>query len=257
MVMVLFAVIGPFFAPHHPGQLVGAPHQGLGHGGVLGTDQLGRDVWSRVLWGGHNLAWMCLSAAAAGVAIGTAIGLTAGYYGGIVDTILMRCMDGLLAFPAIVFTLLFVSMLGPSRWRRVVLGATGHVPGVARVMRGAARPVLNQEYVQWARAVGLPTRHILGRQVLPNVTSPLMVELGLRVMWSIGILASLSYLGFGIQPPAADWGLMVSENKYALSVQPLAVLAPLVCIAIFATGANLFAEGMSRVIARTEGSRSS
>lgn len=252
--MVLFALFGPLLAPHSPTALVGRPFQPPGMGLLFGTDQVGRDVWSRVLHGGLNLAWMSTTAAIVGVALGAAAGLSGAYFGGAREVVLMRVMDGLLAFPPVVFALLFVSMLGPSPWLLVLLVAIGHVPGVARVVRGAAMPVLAQEYVQWSHAVGLPARHILGRQVLPNITSPLMVELGLRVMWSVGLLAALSYIGYGIQPPTPDWGLMVSENRNALSVQPVVVLIPIVCIALFTIGANLFSEGLARIVARTEGS---
>ncbi len=253
VVMTIFAVLGPLFAPYGPTEIVGGPYQPPGGGLVFGADVLGRDIWSRVLNGGYNLAWMSLSAAVIGVGLGATVGLAGAYFGGVVDGVLMRVMDGLLAFPPVVFALLFVSMLGPHLWLLVILVGIAHIPGTARVLRGAAQPILNREYIQWAHAVGLPTRHILAREVLPNVTSPLMVEFGLRAMWSVGLLAAISFIGYGIQPPAADWGLMVSENRVALSVQPIAVLVPVVCIALFTIGANLFSEGYARIIARTEG----
>ncbi len=251
--MVLFALTGPLFAPHDPTRSVARPYASPGGGLPLGADQLGRDVLSRVLYGGVHLAWMAPAAAVASVALGALVGVLAAFHGGAVDTVLMRVMDMLLAFPALLFTLLFVSVVGPKPWLLVVLVTVGMVPGVARVIRGAAIPLNSREYVLWARTVGIRNRTILWREYLPNVSSPLMVELGMRLMWSIGVLASMSFIGYGIQPPTADWGLMISENRTGLQTQALAVLAPVLCIVLFTVGGNLIAEGAARVIARTEG----
>jgi peptide/nickel transport system permease protein len=253
ILMMLFALLGPLFAPHDPTKSVARPYAPPGAGLPLGADQLGRDVLSRVLHGGVHLAWMAPTAAIASVALGALVGVLAAFYGGAIDMVLMRVMDMLLAFPALLFTLLFVSVVGPKPWLLVVLVTVGMVPGVSRVIRGAAIPLNLREYVLWARTVGIRHRMILWREFLPNVSSPLMVELGMRLMWSIGILASMSFIGYGIQPPAADWGLMVSENRTGLQSQALAVLAPVLCIVLFTVGGNLIAEGAARVIARTEG----
>lgn len=252
-VTVGLALVGPMIAPYDPTEPVGAPFAGPGPGTPLGTDQLGRDVWSRVLAGGIHLAWMAPLSAVLSVGLGGAIGLLAASLGGWRDAVLMRFMDVLLAFPGILLALLFVSVLGPRPWLLVALVVVALLPGVARVMRGAALPVMRQEFVLWARAIGMPTRTVLWREVLPNVTSPLLVELGIRLMWSIGILASISFIGYGIQPPTPDWGLMVSENRTGLSSQPLAVLVPILMIAAFTVSGNLLAETGGRVIARTEG----
>ncbi|TDD95148.1 ABC transporter permease [Actinomadura rubrisoli] len=256
LAMILFAIIGPFFAPHSPTAVLAKPYAPPGDGLLLGADSLGRDIVSRILSGGANLTWMAIVATFGGVTLGTAIGLIAAFAGGIVDTILMRIIDVMLTFPTIIMAILFISMVGPSRVILVVLVAIGLTPGMSRVMRGAARPVIRREHVMWARTIGLSSRHILMREVLPSVTSPLMVEIGLRLMWSVVGLASLSFLGFGVQPPASDWGLMVSENKDGLATQPLAVFIPAACLALFTIGGNLFAEGAARVIGRTEGTRS-
>ncbi|MBB4699430.1 ABC transporter permease [Sphaerisporangium siamense] len=255
LLTMAFALIGPLLAPHDPGKSIALPYAGPGDGLPLGADQLGRDVLSRVLAGGFHLAWMAPAAAIAAVALGALVGIAAAFYGGMTDIILMRIMDVLLAFPALLFTLLFVSVIGPKPWLLVVLTAIGMTPGVARVIRGAARPLNDREYVMWSRTVGIPSRTILLRCFLPNVSSPLLVELGMRLMWSIGILAAISFLGYGIQPPAADWGLMISENRTGLANMPWAVLAPVACIVLFTIGGNLIAEGAARVIARTEGGR--
>lgn len=253
--MLLIAFIGPLLAPYPVSKPVGRPYAPPGDGLLLGADQIGRDVLSRVLSGGVGLAWMAPVAAILGVLIGAAVGMLAAYYGGWADTILMRAMDVLLAFPGLLMALMFVSVLGPSPWLLVGLVVLALVPGVARVIRGATAPICRREFVLWAKAVGIPGRTILIREIVPNITSPLLVELGVRLMWAVGILASISFIGYGIQPPTPDWGLMVSENRTGLATQPWAVLAPIVMIALFTIGGNLIAEGGARVIARTEGNQ--
>ncbi|QIM16262.1 ABC transporter permease [Leucobacter insecticola] len=252
-VMLLFALLGPLFTPYPPAESIAFPYAPPGDGLLLGADQLGRDVFSRVLAGGVSLAWMAPLAAILGVLIGALIGMVAAYAGGWTDTILMRIMDVLLAFPGLLLALMFVSVLGPSSWLLVALVIIALVPGVARVIRGATLPICRREFVLWAQSVGTPNRTILLREILPNITSPLLVEFGVRLMWAVGILASISFIGYGIQPPTPDWGLMVSENRTGLTTQPLAVLVPIIMIALFTIGGNLISEGGARVIARTEG----
>ncbi|WP_084210638.1 ABC transporter permease [Pseudonocardia acaciae] len=255
LVMIAFAVVGPFLAPHSPTAILAKPFAAPSDNLLLGADVLGRDLVSRILNGGYKLAWMAIVSALGGVALGTTVGLVAAFFGGVVDTVLMRIVDVMLSFPTTIMAILFVAMVGPSPGLLVLLIAIGHTPGMSRVIRGAARPVVAREHVMWARTIGLSPARILLRQVLPSVTSPLMVEIGLRLMWSVVGLASLSFLGFGLQPPTADWGLMVGENKDGLAIQPLAVIIPAICIALFTIGGNLFAEGAARVIGRTEGAR--
>jgi peptide/nickel transport system permease protein len=247
--VVLVALIGPFVAPHDPDAVVGLPADGPSGQFPLGTDYLGHDVLSRVLWGGRSVLWMSFSAATIGVAVGAAIGLLAAYAGTILDDILMRGMDVILAFPQIVFVLLFVSLLGPKLGLIVVLVALAWVPQVARVVRGITSDIVHREYVESAELIGLPRRRILTREIFPNVTTPLMVEYGLRLTWSIALIAAISFLGFGIQPPNADWGLMINENRNILQLQPWPIIAPAVCIGVFAVATNLIAEGIGRAIA--------
>jgi peptide/nickel transport system permease protein len=247
--IVLLALLGPLLAPHQPGALVGIPQQNPSSHFLLGTDYLGHDVLSRVLWGGRSVVWMAFVAATLGVAVGAAVGMLAGFSQGRIDDALMRSMDVILAFPQIVLVLVFVSMLGTHLWLIVLLVALSWVPQVARVARGVTSEVVHREYVEAAEAIGLPRRRILFREILPNVATPLTVEYGLRLTWSIAVIAAISFLGFGIQSPNADWGLMINENRSIITLQPWAVVAPAVCIAIFAIGTNFIAEGVSRAIA--------
>ncbi|RKT55776.1 ABC transporter permease [Saccharothrix australiensis] len=244
-------VFGPLVAPHAPDAIVGPPLAGPDGTFPLGTDILGRDVLSRLLHGGLGLTWMAVLAAGLGVVLGCLVGLTAAYRGGAVDTLLMRGTDVLLSFPEIIFVLLFVSVLGRGTLLTAVLVGVAFAPGVSRVMRGAALPVVGSEHVLWARANGLPATRVLLREVLPGVTSPLLVETGMRLVWAVSAIASLNYLGFGVAPPAADWGLMVGENQDGLSIAPLPVLAPIALILMMALGGNLVAESVARAVGRT------
>ena len=247
--VVIVALVGPLVAPHDPDAVVGLPADGPSRQFVLGTDYLGHDVLSRILWGGRSVLWMSFSAATIGVAVGAAIGLLAAYAGTIADDVLMRGMDVILAFPQIVFVLLFVSLLGPKLGLIVVLVALAWVPQVARVVRGMTSDIVHREYVESAELIGLSRWRILTREILPNVTTPLMVEYGLRLTWSIALIAAISFLGFGIQPPNADWGLMINENRNIITLQPWPILAAGACIGVFAIATNLIAEGIGRAIA--------
>jgi peptide/nickel transport system permease protein len=255
LTIMALALVGPFLAPHPPSALVASPFEQAGPDLWLGADALGRDVLSRFLSGGLNLIWMAAAAAASAMLIGTTAGLTAAYLGRWPDEVIMRAVDLVMAFPAVVFALLFVTMFGRNAPLLVALVAFALAPGVARVARGAALGILAQDYVQWARAVGLPASRIILREVLPNIVAPLSVELGLRLMWAVSLLSALSFLGYGLPPPTADWGLMINENRNAIAFQPWSVIAPVLAIASLATGCNLIAEGVARHIGRTEGRR--
>jgi len=246
--VVLLALVGPLAAPHAPDAVVGIPFSPPSTTFLLGTDYLGHDVLSRVLWGGWTVVWMSFASATLGVGLGAAVGLLAGYSRSILDDVLMRAMDVVLAFPQLVFVLLFVSLLGPKLWLIVLLVALSWVPQVARVARGVTLGVVDREFVQAAEAIGLRRGRILAREILPNITTPLMVEYGLRLTWSIAVVAAVSFLGFGIQVPDANWGLMINENRQGLLLQPWPVVVPGLCIAAFAIGTNFVAEGISRAI---------
>jgi peptide/nickel transport system permease protein len=246
VLMVLIALLGPLFAPHSPTGFVGAPNSGPSSHALFGADQLGRDVFSRFLDGGRTVLGLALASTVIGIILGLVIGLSAAYAGGVVDEALMRTADVFLAFPQIVFALLLVSDFGPKLWLLVLTVGISHAPRVARVMRGAALQVVERDFVKAAEAVGESRWRILFSEILPNVTSPLLVETGLRLTFSIGLVAGLSFLGFGLQPPHADWGLMVNENRLAITVQPWGVLLPVLAIALLTIGTNLITDGIAR-----------
>jgi peptide/nickel transport system permease protein len=251
--IVLVAIAGPLLAPHSPTEFVAVPNSGPSSAATFGADALGRDVLSRFLHGGRTVLWLSAAATLLGVVVGTVVGLVAAYARGWVDDVLMRANDVMLAFPQIIFVLLAVSAIGPKLWLIVLTVGATHAPRVARVMRGAAQEVVERDFIKAAEAVGEKRSRIVFGELLPNVTSPLLVEIGLRMTYSIGLVAAVSFLGFGLQPPTADWGLMINENRLAITVQPWAVLLPVAAIGLLTVGTNLVTDGIARAAIRLEG----
>jgi peptide/nickel transport system permease protein len=247
--LVLVALVGPLVAPHSPTEFVGIPNSPPSSDAIFGTDALGRDVLSRFLYGGRTVLWLSAAATLLGVVLGVVVGLIAAYARNWLDDVLMRGNDVLLAFPQIIFVLLAVSAIGPKLWLIVLTVGLTHAPRVARVIRGAGLEVVQRDFVKSAEVVGEKRWRIVFAEVLPNVTSPLLVELGLRMTYSIGLVAGISFLGFGLQPPDADWGLMINENRLSITVQAWSVLLPVIAIGLLTVGTNLITDGLSRALA--------
>lgn len=252
LTLVGVAVIGPVFAPYSPSEFVGAPYAAPSGSALLGTDHLGRDVLSRFLWGGRSLLGLALIATALGLALGVAIGLVAAYARATMDDLLMRAMDVILAFPSLVLALVAVATVGPQLWLLVLVVAVTTAPRVSRVTRGSSVEIVERDFVRAAQAIGVPRRKILLGEILPNVASPLLAEASLRLTYSVGLIAALSFLGFGLQPPAADWGLMINENRQGLTIQPWGVVAPVLAIALLTIGTSLIGDGIARASAGIE-----
>jgi peptide/nickel transport system permease protein len=246
-VVVGVAVIGPFVAPHSTTASLVAPFSRPSGPALLGGDELGRDVLSRVLDGGWVLLLMAAAATALGVVIGGASGISAAYLRGRWDGVIMRTVDVILAFPQLVFALLLVSIIGPKIWLTVLAVGLSHAPQVARVMRSAALDVSERDFVKATELLGVRRRKIMTKEILPNLISPLMVESGLRLTYSIVIIAGLSFLGFGQAPPAPNWGIMINENRIGLVLNPWAVIVPAALIALLTIGINTFTDAVARV----------
>src|SRR6201984_529155 len=240
--VVAVAVVGPFVAPHSATASIVAPFADPSHQALLGGDILGRDVLSRVLDGGWVLLLMAAAATAIGVSIGTASGIAAGYLQGRPDGFIMRTVDVLLAFPQLVFALLLVSILGPKLWLVVLSVGLSHAPQVARVMRSATLDVSERDFVKATELLGVKRRRIMAGEILPNLVSPLMVEIGLRLTYSIVML-----VGLGQPPPAPNWGIMINENRQGLVLNPWAVVVPAILIALLTIGASTFTDAVARV----------
>ena len=244
--VILVALIGPFFAPYGPSELVGAPYQPPSSEFKLGTDFLGRDVLSRVLWGGRTVIGLAGAATLLAYLIGTPVGLVAGISRSRVDPLLMRTVDILLAFPPIILLLVLATGLGPSSWVLVVGVACTHVPGIARIARTATLETSVRGYVEAATARGERTSFILRREILPNIASPILADVGIRLTGSILLVAAVNFLGLGLQPPTADWALMISENRGGLTIQPWAAGVPIALIAMLTIAVNLVADAFAR-----------
>lgn len=250
--MVLFAVVGPLFAPYSETALVGLTYGQPEGKSVLGYDFIGHDVWSRVLLGGQSVIWMSVAASGIALLIGAALGLLAAFAKRKVDQFITWLTDIFMAFPDLILVLLIVSMLGRDPWLIVITVSIAFIPAVIRLSRGVALNIVEQEYVESAKILGYSKSYILFREILPNMLTPLLIHLGVMLTWAVGMLSGLAFLGYGVAPPAADWGLMINENRAGLLVQPWAVFAPVVLIALFALGTNVLAEGVGRAAVRIE-----
>jgi peptide/nickel transport system permease protein len=247
LLVVLVAAIGPAVSPHSPNDLVTLTFAKPSSQFPLGGDFLGRDVLSRVLNGGWLLLLMAVAATAIGIVVGAAAGIAAAYLHGAPDGIIMRTVDVILAFPQLVFALLLLSLLGPKLWLIVLAVGLSHAPAVARVIRSATLDIAERDYVKVAELQGMRPVKVMAKEILPNLISPLMVEAGLRLTYSIVIIAGLAFLGFGQPPPTANWGTMINENRIGLQLNPWAVIAPAVLIALLTIGTNTFTDAVARV----------
>jgi peptide/nickel transport system permease protein len=242
----LLAVLGPLLAPNDPQEFFLAPFAPGEKGFLFGGDKIGRDTFSLFLSGGWRLLGLSVLATIFGVGIGAFLGILAGYSRGKLDEFIMRAGDIALAFPQVLLALLFIAITGPNMFVLVILVAAGHAPRVARVMRGATLAVAERDFVSSAAALGMPRYRVVLQEIMPNVSGPLAVEAGLRMTYSIGVIAGLNFLGLGMQPPTADWGLMINENRIGLILQPWPVLLPVIAIALITIGMNLFSDGLAR-----------
>jgi peptide/nickel transport system permease protein len=244
VLVMLFAIFAPLFAPYGENETAGPPYSDVG---VLGTDYLGQDVLSRVMYGGVGILVVSVLATVVGMVLGILIGVVAAYGGGWWDEVLMRLNDVLLAFPAILLALVVLTALqNPAPWMIVLLVGVSHAPRVARVARGVALGIVSRDFVVAAEALGERRSRVILAEVLPNMTGPLLAEAGLRLTYSIGLVAALGFLGFAADPGAANWGQMMNENRLGLATQPWSVMAPVIMIAIFTIGTNLMADGLAQ-----------
>lgn len=247
VVLALFAValLAPHLAPFDP-YLVNTRLRLLPPGGehLLGTDSLGRDVLSRLIWGGRVSLSVGFVAVGLAAAIGLALGSVAGYYGGLVDGAVMRFCDLMLCFPSMFLILAVIAVLEPSIWNvMAVIGLTGWM-GVARLVRAEFISLKNRDFVLAARALGASDFRIIRRHLLPNALAPVLVAATLGVAGAILTESSLSFLGLGVQPPTATWGAMLAEGKDYLSRAWWLSLYPGLAILITVLSYNLVGEGL-------------
>jgi peptide/nickel transport system permease protein len=250
--VVLVALVGPAFAPDNPAALVGLPGAGPSSAHLLGTDVLGRDVLSRVLDGGRTVLSLALAATLLAFAVGGVIGLVAGYSRSVLDPVLMRFMDVILAFPPLLFFLIVATGIGTSKLMLIAGAALVQMPGIARIVYSATRETSVRGYVEAAVARGESTSSILRREILPNIMAPVIANFGLTLTFSVLIIAAVNFLGIGLQPPAANWALMVAENRNIVSINVWATVVPAVMIAALTIGVNLVGDAVSESLGRSD-----
>lgn len=249
LIFVVIAFVAPLIAPYGVNeQIYSEARQAPSAAHWFGTDHLGRDVFSRVLLGAGDILLLAGLGTALAVLCGTTFGLFSGYSGGRVDEIMMRFFDGLLAMPALLLALLLLGTLGPSRNSVFIVMVIVYTPIVARVVRSVVLSVRSKGFVEAARLQGESTAWVLFREILPSVLPTLAVEAALRFSYAIFLVASLGFLGVGVQPPSPNWGLMVNEARPHVGQLPWALFFPAAAIAIVVIGVNLMADGVKRIL---------
>jgi peptide/nickel transport system permease protein len=249
LLLIAVALIGPFVAPFGSTEYVDMPNTLSVPGTLLGTDYFGQDVLSRFLFGGRTILILAVIATSIGITLGTTLGLSAAYLRGRYDEIIMRALDVILSFPQVLLSLVVISMFGPSNVLIICTVGLSTTPRIARIIRGAAISVVERDFISAAEALGETRKRVVFAEVLPNVTSSLLVEMNLRLTYSVGLIASLAFLGFTPEPNAANWGLMIQENRVALTEQPWGVVLPTIALALMTIGTGLVGDGLSRVSA--------
>jgi peptide/nickel transport system permease protein len=259
VVLLLLAIFAPLIAPHpadagavtHPVDALTAP----GGGHPLGTDQLGRDVLTRVLYGARTSLLIVLGVLALSALIGVPLGILAGATGGWLDDVIMRITDIFLAFPALLLALALATVLTPSAEHAALAIAVTWWPWYARLARGSAASIATRGYVEAARALGVPRWRVLGRHVLPNAIPPVVVQLSLDAAGIMLTSAALSFLGLGAQDPTPEWGLMVNQGQGLLETNWWVAIVPGVAIVLAAVGFNLLGDGLRTALDPKAGRR--
>lgn len=248
--LVLLGVFGPFLVPYNPltQDTVNRPLAPPSPIHLLGTDDLGRDVLTRLVYGARISLQVGIAAVALAFIPGTFVGMPAAYWGGWVDNVINRVFDTLMGFPSLVLALAIVAVVGPSLLNIEVAIAIATLPQYGRLVRGQVLVVREYEYVTAARAVGAGDARIIVRQVLPNVIGPSLVQASLGVGFAIVAEASLSFLGVGVQPPAPSWGSMIQTGFEFLQVAPWLVVAPATMIFLAVLGFNLLGDGIREAL---------
>jgi peptide/nickel transport system permease protein len=242
---VLVAILAPLISPHDPlAQNSKAINQKPSAEYLLGTDLYGRDILSRLIYGTRTILVLAPASVLTAVLIGTTLGLIGGYFGGLIDEVVMRLLDAVMAFPAILLYLIIIAAIGPSALNVVIAITFVGTPGIARLVRSLALDIRTRDYVRAAQTRGENPFYIMFVEILPNVRGPLIIDSLLRVGYAVFAIGTLGFLGLGLRPPTPDWGSMVAEARKYIWTNPLAVVWPIVALASLVVGLNLFADGL-------------
>ncbi len=244
LVLVALAVLAPVIAPDNPIEITSAILKPPSTQHLMGTDNFGRDIFSRVLYGARISLRMGFIAIAIATVIGTTMGIVGGTYGGWVDSSLMRLVDAMMAFPGILLALAITSMLGTGLTNAMIAVGISFIPSFARLVRASTLQVRGTTYVEAAQAIGCRTSRLIYRHILPNVLTPILVLATLGIASAILIGAALSFLGLGAQPPTAEWGIMLADGRQFMRGAWWIMAFPGLAITITVMAANLLGDGL-------------
>ncbi len=242
--IALTAVFAPLIAPYGETQIVGAQYEPWSEAFLLGTDNLGRDMFSRLVFGTRNTVGLALLATAIAFGIGSVLGIVAAVLGGLVDRILSRIVDIIMAIPSLILALMLLTIVGASIASMIFVIALIYIAPVFRLARASAQSVVVMDYIEAARLRGEGLGWLVVKEVLPNIASTLVAEFGLRFCFVFLFIAALSFLGLGIQPPTADWGSMLKENATLISFGDITPLLPAAAIALLTVSVNFVVDWM-------------
>jgi peptide/nickel transport system permease protein len=247
-VVILFsiaAVTAPLISPYNPtatNWLAVREPSSTAH--LLGTDELGRDVLSRIIWGSRASLLVAITSVLLAIAVGVPLGLISGYFGGVLDGTVMRLIDGMLAIPFLMLAIALAAFLGPSLSNAMIAIGISKMPIFARLTRSQVFSIKHEDYIEAARALGSPDRHILLRHIFPNIAAPIIVQATLGMAGAVIAEASLSFLGLGQPPPSPSWGNMLNSARNFMSQAPWMVIWPGLAIFSLALALNLFGDGL-------------
>ena len=246
---LLTAVIGPLVAPYgYADQTLSERLQPPSATHWFGTDRFGRDVFSRVLVGSRDVFLIAGTATLVAALLGLSLGLLAGYFGGLIDEVAMRMVDVMVSIPPLLLAMIILFTLGPSRTNVILVVGFLYVPMVSRVVRSMVLDLKTRQFVEAAKMRGEKSHYIMFKEILPGVLPPLAVEASMRFSYAIFLVASLGFLGMGVQPPSPDWGLMVGEARNYFSRARWALLAPAGAIAVLVVGVGFMSDGLRRML---------
>ena len=253
---LIMAIFAPWLAPYSMSESVGDMWMGPSAEFLLGTDNLGRDLLSRLIYGARTTITIAALATALAFSIGSVLGILAAVYGGWIDQLISRGVDIVMSIPTLIFALVILSVMPSTLLMLILIMGVLDSTRVFRISRAVAVNINVMDYVEAARLRGEGKRWIVSREILPNALTPLVAELGLRFIFAVLFLSSLSFLGLGVQPPEADWGSMVRENRQGIVFGVPAALIPAAAIAVLAISVNLVADWILRHTTDLKGGRS-
>ena len=247
-VLVVLSLFAPYFAPYDPIQISmeGRKSPNVDH--IFGTDRLGRDILSRIIYGTKYSLSIGLMSVSIGLIFGTTMGVLSAYYGGLVDTIIMRFIDALLAFPGILLALVVIAVLGPGLFNVMLAVGISTVPEYARLARGKVLSVMQLEYIEAIHSIGGSNTRVILKHILPNISAPITILATLQVGNAILVGSGLSFLGMGAQPPTPEWGLMTAEGRSFMSQAWWISTFPGIAILITVISINQFGDGLREAI---------